>query len=413
MRKLLNTVYILQEQAYLTLDGENLVCKIDGETKLRIPFENVENIVCFNYLGCSPALMEKCVSKTIPINFISPQGKFLAKVCGETKGNIFLRVQQIDKFRAEGLLLTQNTMAAKFSNCRQLIRRTLHDNAELREDENIQKVLEVLKEGIDKVYEAESIEEIVGIEGFCAKNYFSIFNKLITNKKVDFEFQLRTKHPPLDPVNALLSEDENIQKVLEVLKEGIDKVYEAESIEEIVGIEGFCAKNYFSIFNKLITNKKVDFEFQLRTKHPPLDPVNALLSFVYTLATNEMAAALETVGLDSYIGYCHTLRSGRSSLACDLVEEIRCIVERFVITLLNLKIVGEKDFEQKISGAVWLNEEGRKKVLSKWQEKKRSTMTHPYLKQKIPRGLLPYVQSNLLAKYVRGEISTYPSFLLK
>ena len=141
--------------------------------------------------------------------------------------------------------------------------------------------------------------------------------------------------------------------------------------------------------------------------------MNTLLSFVYTLATNEVAAALETVGLDSYIGYCHTLRSGRSSLACDLVEEIRCIVERFVITLLNLKIVGEKDFEQKISGAVWLNEEGRKKVLSKWQEKKRSTMTHPYLKQKIPRGLLPYVQSNLLAKYVRGEISTYPSFLLK
>lgn len=320
MRKLLNTVYILQEQAYLTLDGENLVCKIDGETKLRIPFENVENIVCFNYLGCSPALMGKCVSKTIPINFISPQGKFLAKVCGETKGNVFL--------------------AAKFSNCRQLIRRTLHDNAELREDEDI-------------------------------------------------------------------------QKVLEVLKEGIDKVYEAESIEEIVGIEGFCAKNYFSIFNKLITNKKVDFEFQLRTKHPPLDPVNALLSFIYTLATNEVAAALETVGLDSYIGYCHTLRSGRSSLACDLVEEIRCIVERFVITLLNLKIVGEKDFEQKISGAVWLNEDGRRKVLSKWQEKKRSTMTHPYLKQKIPRGLLPYVQSNLLAKYVRGEISTYPSFLLK
>jgi len=141
--------------------------------------------------------------------------------------------------------------------------------------------------------------------------------------------------------------------------------------------------------------------------------VNALLSFVYTLATNEMAAALETVGLDSYIGYCHTLRSGRSSLACDLVEEIRCIVERFVITLLNLKIVGEKDFEQKISGAVWLNEEGRKKVLSKWQEKKRTDMIHPYLKEKIPMGLLPYVQSMLLAKFVRGEIDEYPCYLAR
>lgn len=340
MRKLLNTIYVTNELAYSTLDGENLVCKIDGEIKLRIPFENIENIVCFNYVGCSPALMGKCVSKTIPINFISPQGKFLAKVCGETKGNVFLRVAQIDKFREQNLILAKNTMAAKFSNTRQLIRRTLHDNAKLREDEEI-------------------------------------------------------------------------KKVMEVLDSGIDKVFEAKSIEEIIGIEGNCAQNYFSIFDKLITNQKVPFTFELRTKRPPLDPVNAMLSFVYTLLTSEYAAALETVGLDSYIGYCHTLRSGRSSLACDLVEEARCIAERFVITLLNLQIIGEKDFERQISGAVWLNDEGRKKVLSRWQEKKRSDFMHPYLKQKIPLGLLPYVQSNLLAKYVRGESERYSPFLLK
>ena len=340
MRKLLNTVYVTNEMAYLTLDGENLVCKIDGEIKLRIPFENIENIVCFNYVGCSPALMGKCVGKTIPINFISPQGKFLAKVCGETKGNVFLRVAQIDKFRESGLILAQNTMAAKFSNTRQLIRRTLHDNPELREDAEI-------------------------------------------------------------------------QKVIKVLATGIEQLYQAQSIEEVVGIEGYCAQSYFSIFNKLITNKKVPFTFELRTKRPPLDPVNAVLSFVYTLATSEFAAALETVGLDSYIGYCHMLRSGRVSLACDLVEEARCLVERFVIGLLNLQIIGEKDFEQQISGSTWLNDEGRKKVLTRWQEKKRSDMMHPYLKQKIPMGLLPYVQSNLLAKYVRGDIETYPSFLLK
>ena len=340
MRKLLNTVYVTNELAYLTLDGENLVCKIDGEIKLRIPFENIENIVCFNYIGCSPALMGKCVGKTIPINFISPQGRFLAKVCGETKGNVFLRVAQIDKFRQHGLVLAQNTMAAKFSNTRQLIRRTLHDNAGLREDEEI-------------------------------------------------------------------------QKVLEALSTGIDQVYEAQSVEEVIGIEGYCAQQYFSIFDRLITNKNVPFSFQLRTKRPPLDPINAALSFVYTLAASEYAAALETVGLDSYIGYCHSLRSGRVSLACDLVEEARCLVERFVLTLLNLQILGEKDFEEQVSGAVWLNEEGRKKVLARWQERKRSEMMHPYLKQKIPMGLLPYVQSNLLAKYVRGDVDTYPSFLLK
>lgn len=340
MRKLLNTVYITNEQAYLTLDGENLVCRVEDEVKLRIPFENIENIVCFNYLGCSPALMGKCVSKTIPINFISPQGKFLAKVCGETKGNVFLRVAQIDRFREKGLELTKNTMAAKFSNTRQLIRRTLHDNEALRGDPQI-------------------------------------------------------------------------EEVLQVLDHGIEKVFQAQSVEEVVGIEGNCAQNYFSIFNQLITNPKVSFTFELRTKRPPLDPVNALLSFVYTLETSEFASALETVGLDSYIGFCHTLRSGRSSLACDLVEEARCIAERFALTLLNLKILSEDDFTQQISGAVWLNDEGRKKVISRWQEKKRSDMVHPYLKQKIPLGLLPYVQSNLLAKYVRGEIEAYPPYLQK
>lgn len=340
MRRLLNTVYITNESAYLFLDGENIVCKIDDEEKLRIPFDNVESVVCFSYVGCSPALMGKCVSKTIPISFISPQGKFLAKVCGETKGNVFLRVSQIDCFRENGLQLAQNTMAAKFSNTRQLIRRTLHDNSNLREDEEI-------------------------------------------------------------------------KAVLEVLSQGIDKVFAAQNLEEVIGIEGNCAQNYFSIFNKLITNKKVKFTFELRTKRPPLDPVNAMLSFVYTLATNEFAAALETVGLDSYIGFCHALRSGRNSLACDLVEEVRCIAERFVITLLNLQIIGEGDFEEQLSGAVWLNDEGRKKVLTKWQEKKRTDMLHPYLNQKIPFGLLPYVQSNLLAKYVRGDLAEYPSFLMK
>lgn len=340
MRKLLNTVYITNEQAYLMLDGENLVCKVEDEIKLRIPFENIENIVCFSYMGCSPSLMGKCVGKAIPINFVSPQGKFLAKVCGKTKGNVFLRVAQIDCFREKGLQLAQNTMAAKFSNTRQLIRRTLHDNEMLREDPEI-------------------------------------------------------------------------KNVVQVLEKGIEKVFQARSLDEIIGIEGKCAQNYFSVFNKLITNPRVTFTFMLRTKRPPLDPVNALLSFVYTLVTNEAAAALETVGLDSYIGFCHSLRSGRCSLACDLVEELRCIVERFVITLLNLQILTEADFSEQISGAVWLNDDGRKKVLSRWQERKRSDIVHPYLKQKIPLGLLPYVQSNLLAKYVRGELEAYPPYLQK
>ncbi len=340
MRKLLNTIYITNEDTYLSLDGENLVCKINGENKLRIPFDNVENIVCFNYMGCSPALMGKCVSKTIPINFISPQGKFLAKVCGETKGNVFLRVAQIDTFREKKLLLAQNTMAAKFCNSQRMLKRTLHDNPTLREDAKI-------------------------------------------------------------------------QDVIHILQQGVNHIYQAQSMEEVIGIEGNCAKAYFSVFNQMLTNSQETFTFQSRSKRPPLDPINAVLSFVYTLWTTEFAAALETVGLDSYIGYCHTLKSGRNSLACDLVEETRCLAERFVITLINLRILNEKDFTKQISGAVWLNEDGRKKVLTRYQEKKRSDMVHPYLKQKIPLGLLPYVQSNLLAKFIRGDLEEYPVFLLK
>ena len=340
MRKLLNTVYVTNDKAYLTLDGENLVCRVDGEIKLRIPFENIENIVCFNYIGCSPALMGKCVSRMIPINFISPQGKFLAKVCGETKGNVFLRVAQIEKFDKYGLKLAQNTMAAKFCNTRQLIRRSMHDNPILRDDSDIGNAMTVLKEGIEKVYNADGIEEIIGIEGFCAQSYFSVFNKLITSK-----------------------------------------------------------------------NNTLSFTF--RSKRPPLDPVNAALSFTYTLLTAEYASALETVGLDSYIGYCHKLKSGRSSLACDMDEEARCIAERFVLSLINLSILTKKDFDEQISGAVWLNDDGRKKLITRWQERKREDIVHPFLKQKLTLGLLPYVQSNLLAKYVRGDIEEYPSYLLK
>lgn len=338
MRKLLNTIYVTNEQAYLCLDGETLVCKIDGQKDFRIPLDNVEGIVCFNYLGCSPAVMGKCVKKCIPINFISPQGKFLAKVCGETKGNVFLRVSQIDRFRESGLLLTQNAMAAKFSNTRQVIKRTLHDNPNLKDDQALSTALSTLAEGVKKVYEAKTAEEILGIEGNCAKSYFSVFEKLMTGES---------------------------------------------------------------------------FHFTLRSKRPPLDPVNATLSFLYTLYTHEFAAALETVGLDSYIGYYHMLRSGRVSLACDMMEEARCLIERFVLTMINLNILSTKDFEQQVSGAVWLNDQGRKKVLSRWQEKKRTDLMHPYLKQKIQFGLLPYVQSNLLAKYVRGESQEYPNFLLK
>ncbi len=337
MRKLLNTLYITREKAWLQLEGNDIVCKMDEEEKFRIPFDNVENIVCFSYLGCSPALMGKCAEMLIPINFVSPQGSFLARVSGNTRGNVVLRVQQIDRFRENGLALAQNTIASKLVNTINLLRRSMHDN------------------------------------------------------------------PPLRMDDALLS-------AIETIKQGVPAVYAANTADELMGVEGNCARSYFGVFGKLLSSTET---FERRTKRPPLDPVNAALSFTYTLYTNEYASALETVGLDSYIGFGHTLRSGRDSLACDLVEETRCIAERFVLTLFNLKILSDKDFITQPTGAVWLNDDGRKKLLTQWQEKKRSDLMHPYLKQKIQLGLLPYVQSNLLAKYVRGDIPEYPSYIQK
>lgn len=210
-----------------------------------------------------------------------------------------------------------------------------------------------------------------------------------------------------------IDEDGKLTHCIERLDGCIKSVYITDDYDGILGTEGNGAKAYFDVFDSLILHQKDDFCFAMRSKRPPLDRVNAMLSFLYTIFTREYAAALESVGLDSYMGFYHSLRPGRESLACDLVEEGRCIVERFVLTLINLKIIKPEDFDVQVSGAVFLNDDGRKKVLSKWQEKKRTDMIHPYLKEKIPIGLLPYVQSMLLAKFVRGEIDEYPCYLAR
>lgn len=340
MRKLLNTLYITDENIYLTLDGENVVCKADNEERLRLPFTNIEGIFCFSYLGCSPALMGKCADYGIPISFISPQGRFLARVQGKTKGNILLRKRQFELFGDPPVLLRQNTVAAKLANTRSVIKRTLKD------------------------------------------------------------------YPALD-------DDGDLSGCVEKLNECIENVYNETELTAILGIEGSGAKSYFDIFDRLILHQKEDFRFVVRTKRPPLDRVNAVLSFMYTILTRDCASALESVGLDSYMGFYHAPRPGRESLACDLVEEMRCIVERFVLTMINLRVIKAGDFETQISGAVFLNKDGKKKLLTKWQEKKRGDIIHPYLKQKIKLGLLPYVQSMLLAKYVRGETEEYPCYIVR
>ena len=192
------------------------------------------------------------------------------------------------------------------------------------------------------------------------------------------------------------------------------QVMDTEEPETLRGLEGAGAVTYFNVFDEMILNRKADFFFSGRNRRPPLDRVNAMLSFAYSLLTHDCASALESVGLDAYVGFLHTDRPGRASLSLDLMEELRpCMADRFVLTLINNRMINPEDFQNQDSGAVLLTDSGRRTFLKAWQEKKRETLTHPFLKEKLTWGMIPYVQALLLARYIRGDLDAYPPFLWK
>ena len=199
-----------------------------------------------------------------------------------------------------------------------------------------------------------------------------------------------------------------------LLNGSLKNTYDFESTDELRGFEGGCAKQYFNVFNDMILQQKEHFVFAARSKRPPLDNVNCMLSYLYTILSMDIAAALDTVGLDPSVGFYHSLRAGRYSLALDLIEELRSyMVDRLVISMINLKKINRADFIEKEGGAILTTDEGRKKILTAWQERKKEIILHPYLKDKIEVGLLPYAQAQLLARYVRGDATEYPPFLCK
>ena len=199
------------------------------------------------------------------------------------------------------------------------------------------------------------------------------------------------------------------------LAHSLRRLEQIHNVDEIRGIEGAAAAKYFSVFNQfIIDTQKSEFCFQGRTRRPPLDEVNALLSFTYSLLTNELASALQGVGLDPYVGFLHNDRSGRLSLALDLLEEFRSWwCDRFVLTLINRKQVKQSDFVREATHSIRMTDDFRARLIYSWQEKKQEQVTHPYLKEKVPIGLLPHLQASLLAKYVRGDIELYPPFFMR
>lgn len=335
MKKLLNTLYVMSENGYLGLDGETEVGKV--------PLHNLEGIVSFGYRGTSPALMGACADRNISLCYLTPQGKFLARVTGKTCGNVILRDRQYTSSKDEkrSLEISKNCISGKVYNARWVLERAIRDHA----------------------------------------------------MQIDKE---RVKVASLQ------------------LKTFLQYIQNAESKEQLRGYEGEAASIYFSVFDELILQQKKDFSFRGRSKRPPMDNVNAMLSFVYTLLTNQITSALEVVGLDPCVGYLHTERPGRASLALDLIEEFRAVyADRFVLSLINKKIVNKKNFTKKENGAVLMDDDSKKKLLMEWQNKKKEVITHPFLKEKVEWGMVPYVQAMLLARYLRGDLDGYPAFLWK
>lgn len=343
MKKLLNTLYITSSGKYLSLDGENAVVLEDGKEIERFPLHNFEAIVTAGYTGCSPAFMGACSKKSIALSFLTPSGRFLARVCGLNRGNVLLRRTQYRL--ADDPVMTRDIakgfLCGKIYNCRQVIQRAVRD------------------------------------------------------------YPMRLDTCSLKDISAKL-------------RKSMQGVVKSDTTEELRGFEGEAAKWYFSGLDDLVLNQKESFTFTNRNRRPPTDNFNALLSFVYTLLAENCAASLEAVGLDAYVGYLHRDKPGRASLALDLMEELRPILaDRFILSLINKKLVSGDGFIKSQSGSVLMTDKTRRKVIREWQSRKGNEIRHPYLEEKVEWGLVPYVQSLLLARFLRGDIDAYPPFFWK
>ncbi len=344
MRKLRNILYVTNPASYLSRDGENIVVNIEGKEIGRFPIHNFEGIVCFGFMGASPALMELCTVRDVGLSFVSPYGKFLARVGGKVSGNVLLRMRQYSVAMDESLSaqVARYYILGKLLNCRSVLLRYTRDYPK-QVSPAFQKNLDRLTEGISEVKSRDTI-----------------------------------------------------------------------SLNEIRGLEGMLSKYYFDCFDDLILSGDGEFSFEHRSRRPPLNRMNALLSFVYSLIAADCASALESVGLDPQAGFLHRVRPGRPSLALDLMEEFRPYLgDRFVLSMINTHVIGIDDFVVKENGAVLMTEEGRKIVLQAWQRRKKEEIFHVCLEEKIPIGLLPYAQALLLARYLRGDIDGYPPFLMR
>jgi CRISPR-associated protein Cas1 len=339
MRRLLNTLYVTLPEAYLSKDGETILVRQEHETRLRVPVLALEGIVCFGQVAMSPQLMAFCAERNVGVSFLSEHGRFLARIQGPIHGNVLLRREQYRRADAEthSAAIARSVLLAKVANGRTSLLRAAREHA-----------------------------------------------------------------------------SETLDRAAAQLGESLQALESAATLDSLRGVEGDAAHNYFSVFDELILQQKEDFFFHERSRRPPLDNLNAVLSFLYVLLAHDVASALETVGLDPAVGFLHRDRPGRAGLALDLMEELRPVLaDRLALTLINRRQVAPSGFTRTDSGGVTMNEATRKEVLVAWQSRKQEEILHPFLDERIPFGLVPYAQALLLARHLRGDLDAYPAFFWK
>lgn len=343
MNAILNTLYVTAEPAYLHLDHDTVRVEQNRELKLQVPLHHLGAVVCFGDVLVSPALLRRCAEDGRSVVYLDRNGQFGARLEGPTSGNVLLRRDQYAASLDEGraLRIGRNMVAAKIQNARQVALRAARE-AENEED-------------------GEALARL-------AKDQAGV----------------------------------------------VERLPAAADLDTVRGHEGEAARLYFGAFERMLLADREAFRMQGRSRRPPRDRMNALLSFLYTLLLNDCVAAAEGVGLDPQVGFLHTVRPGRPALALDLMEELRAVLaDRLALTLVNRRQVTAKDFEERPGGAVRFTDEARKTVVVAYQKRKQDEVQHEAAAQRAPLGLVPHIQARLLARHLRGDMEDYLPFLYR
>jgi CRISPR-associated protein Cas1 len=343
MHQILNTLYVMTPRSYLHLDHDTVKVKLEGETKLQVPLHHLGAVCCVGDVAASTHLLHRCADDGRSVVFLDDSGRFKARLEGPVSGNVLLRRAQHAALSdaAHVLALARHLVAGKIQNARQVL----------------------LRGG----REAAAPEDVAPLQQAA--------------------YHLAATLPRLEP---------------------------AQDLDRVRGLEGDAARVYFGVFSRLVKEDRDSFRFDGRTRRPPRDPMNALLSFVYTLLLSDCVAAAEGVGLDPQVGYLHALRPGRPALGLDLMEELRPVLaDRLALTLVNRRQLTAKDFEERPGGAVSLTDAGRRAVVTAYQQRKQEEVLHPVADQRVPLGLIPHVQARLLTRHLRGDLECYLPFLYR